>query len=110
MANIEYEYLTKNHILDKEIIDGYVDMMTDVCSSTREEIKINGETVPTEMVRDRFLGLTHEHILYVLDSMKQNTTLISNIRAYTLTALYNAPATMEQYYASLVRHDMANLG
>ena len=34
-------------------------------------------------------------------------SLIGNIRAYTLSALYNAPTTMEQYYASLVNHDMA---
>ena len=32
---------------------------------------------------------------------------IGNIRAYTLSALYNAPVTMEQYYASLVNHDLA---
>ena len=37
-----------------------------------------------------------------------NTTRIGNIRAYTLSALYNAPTTMEQYYASLVSHDLAD--
>ena len=59
------------------------------------------------MVKGRFLKLDHEHISYVLDSMNQNTTLIRNIKAYTLAALYNAPTTISQYYASLVSHDLA---
>ena len=32
---------------------------------------------------------------------------VGNIKAYTLAALYNAPATMGQYYASLVSRDLA---
>ena len=60
------------------------------------------------MVKDRFLKLTQEHIIYVMDCMKNNTVLISNIKAYTLTALYNAPVTITQYYESLVNHDLAN--
>ena len=40
--------------------------------------------------------------------MRQNTTRIVNIRAYMLSALYNAPVTINQYYTSLVSHDMAH--
>ena len=43
----------------------------------------------------------------ILDSLSQNTTLVKNIKAYTLAALYNAPTTISQYYASLVSHDLA---
>ena len=43
-----------------------------------------------------------------MDSMRQNTTRITNIRAYILSALYNAPLTISQYYTSLVSHDMAH--
>ena len=52
-------------------------------------------------------GIGREHICYVMDAMDRNTTHIGNIRAYTLSALYNAPATIEQYYASMVNHDLA---
>ncbi len=31
-----------------------------------------------------------------------------SIRIYILSALFNVPVTISQYYASLVRHDMAN--
>ena len=63
--------------------------------------------MPLDVVRSRFLKLTGEHIGYVVDCLRKNTTRIKNIRAYMLTALYNAPTTMDQYYTSLVSHDMA---
>ena len=58
-------------------------------------------------MRSRFLKLDREHILYVMEAMRQNTTRVGNIRAYTLSALYNAPATIGQYYTSQVSHDLA---
>ena len=45
-------------------------------------------------------------ILHNMDCMKKNTTKIRNIRGYLLTALYNAPATIEHYYQAAVQHDL----
>ena len=58
-------------------------------------------------VRERFYQLSHEHICYVLDCMKNTSTKIINMRAYTLTALFNAPLTVDQYYENLVNQDFA---
>ena len=51
--------------------------------------------------------LTHEHCDHMagLDALRETTTKIWNIRAYLLTALYNAPLTIGPYYAAAVRHD-----
>ena len=62
--------------------------------------------MPTEVVKNRLMKLKEEHIRYVLNSLKQNTTDVRNIRQYILTALYNAPATMGAYYQARVNHDM----
>ena len=91
-----------------ERIDGYVELMAEVCCTGRETVRVNGENMPATMVWNRLLKLDREHICYVMDAMDANTTRIGNIRAYTLSALYNAPTTMEQYYAALVSHDMAD--
>ena len=106
--NISYDLLLQENPYDDELIDGYVGLMVDVCCSSRPSIRISGEEIPTAVVRSRFLKLTKEHIGYVMDSMRQNTTRIVNIRAYMLSALYNAPLTINQYYTSLVSHDMAH--
>ena len=106
--NISYDLLLQENPYDDELIDGYVELMVDACCSSRTSIRISGEEIPTEVVRSRFLKLNKEHIGYVMDSMRQNTTRIVNIRAYMLSALYNAPLTISQYYTSLVSHDMAH--
>ena len=106
--NISYDLLLQENPYDDELIDGYVGLMVDVCCSSRPSLRISGEEIPTAVVRSRFLKLTKEHIGYVMDSMRQNTTRIVNIRAYMLSALYNAPLTINQYYTSLVSHDMAH--
>ena len=105
--NIEYSYLRSLHPNDMDRIDGYIELMAEICSSTRDYVRVNQEDIPTDAARARFLSLDRENLLYVLECMNKTTTQIGNIRAYTLSALYNAPATMEQYYASLVNHDMA---
>ena len=61
------------------------------------------------MVRNRFLKLEREHIEYVRDCLCHTTRTIGNIKAYTLASLFNAPVTMEQYYAALVSRDFPTL-
>lgn len=106
--NIDYDILLQDHPYEQETIDGYVELMLEVCCTGRKHTRINQDDVPTEIVRSRFLKLGKEHIEYVMDSLSSNTTKIGNIRAYTLSALYNAPVTISQYFTSLVSHDMAN--
>ena len=105
--NIDYSLLVMNHPMDINQIDGYVELMAEVMSSDRASWRINQSDIPTEQAARRFDTLNREHILYVKECLDNNTTQIANMRAYTLTALYNAPTTMQQYYASKVAHDMA---
>lgn len=107
-ANIDYDYLCQNHQSDMSLIDGYIELMVEACCSSKEYLLIGGNKLPQEIVKTRFYSLAQEHIVYVLDCMKNSTVLIGNIKAYTLTALYNAPVTIEQYYSSLVNHDLAS--
>lgn len=108
-ANLDYDILLADHPDDQELIDSYIELMAEICASKRPAVRISKEELPTEAVRSRFLGLTAEHIGYVLECMKKTTTSISNIKAYLLAALYNAPVTMEQYYASLVSKDFGEV-
>ncbi len=105
--NISYDLLLAEHPLDADLLEGYLDLIVEVCCSQQEYIRIGGQDQPAAVVKSRFLKLDKEHISYVLESLQKNTTLVKNVKAYTLTALYNAPTTIGQYYASLVSHDMA---
>ena len=105
--NIDYEHLLEEHPYDQELIDGYVELIVETCCSRREYIRVNQEDMPRDLVKSRLLKLDKEHIAYVMDCLSKNTTLVGNIKAYTLSALYNAPITISQHYTSLVSHDMA---
>ena len=106
LENIEYDYLIRNHPLDRDRLDELVELMVDTVCSHRETIRIAGDDYPAEVVKSRFLKLNSSHIEYVLDRMRENTTYVRNIKKYLLAALYNAPATIDSYYASLVNHDL----
>jgi len=105
--NIDYEGLVRDHPGDGELFDGYVELMVEAACSTRETVRVCGQDIPRAAVRSRLLKLGREHVLYVRDCLCHATAAIGNIKAYTLAALYNAPATMGQYYAALVSRDLA---
>ena len=105
--NISYDILLRDYGCDRELLDGCVEMMAEVCASAKETIRVNQEDMPVELVRSRFLKLDMTHIAYVLDYLSQNATPVGNIRGYMLSMLYNAPMTMGQYYAAQVNCDIA---
>ena len=105
--NISYGALLRDYGCDLEMLDGCVELMAEVCASTKETIRVNQEDIPIELVRSRFLKLDMAHIAYVLDYLSRNATPVGNIRGYMLSVLYNAPITIGHYYAAQVSHDMA---
>lgn len=106
--NIEYEILAERE-MDMAELNEIVALMTDVCCGTSPTIHISGNDYPRDMVVGRFLHLDSGHIEYVMETMDHTTTDIRNIRAYLLTALFNAPVTYDYYWRQRVRHDMPEL-
>ena len=93
---------------DSEMLDNILELIVETVCTKRPLIRIGAEERPTEIVRSRFMKLNAEHIRYVMDCFKENTTKIRNIRQYMLTTIYNAPTTIDTYYDALVRHDMSH--
>ncbi len=105
--NIEYEhYMKYDKDSHKEMYEEIYETICDVVCVKRETIRINGDDYPYELVKSRFLKLTSSHLEYVIGCIKDTITKITNIRAYLITALYNAPSTMSHYYQQAVQHDM----
>lgn len=101
---IGYEKL-KNEFDEKQL-DNIVGLMTETFKSEKERIRIAGENLEAQRVKERFAALTDNHIRYVLECIQnQSGNGIRNIRQYLLTSLYNAPVTMESYYAARERPD-----
>ena len=99
--NIDYQYHAR------EDVDELVELMIEVMMMPEDSmIRIAGVEKPVALVKSRFMKLNYSHIEYVLFCLNRNTTKVGNIKAYLLTALYNAPATINSYYQAEVNHDM----
>lgn len=103
--NIAYDSLVVDYRVHDEI-DEIVEIMLDAVCSGKPFLVIGKEDVPKEVVKSRLLKLDSEHIRYVLGCIHENTTKVRNIKQYILTCLYNAPATISNYYTALVNYDM----
>ena len=86
------------YVADKKIADAAV--------ATGYFMLVGGEEKPQVVVKGQFLKLDYSHVEYVLDCLKKNTTKVRNIKAYLLSALYNAVSTIGHYYQAEVNHDL----
>ena len=106
--NISYDILMQDMKFDGDRLDEIVDIMLETVCTRRKTIRIAGDDYPAELVKAKFMKLDSEHIRFVLDCMRENTTKIRNIKQYLRAVLFNAPSTIGNYYTSLVAHDMAS--
>ncbi len=105
--NIEYEhFMTYGHSGDRELFDELFEVICEVVCIKRKTVKVGGEDYPYELVKSKFLKLKSSHLEYVIFCMQRTTTKIANIKAYMITALYNAPNTINHFYQQEVQHDM----
>ncbi len=102
--NIDYDILVQNN--PDVDIGGMVGIMLDAICSKRDYLNINSDSLPKEVVKSRLLKLDSEHINYVIECLKKNTTKVGNIKSYLLTALYNSYTTQDHYYRAEVNHDL----
>lgn len=106
--NISYDALAEDMKFDRDRLDEIVDLMLETVCTARKTIRIAGDDYPAELVKSKFMKLDSEHIRFVLDCMRENTTKVRNIKQYLRAVLFNAPSTIGNYYTALVAHDMAN--
>ena len=106
MENIDYDILLTDMPYDHDRLEEILELLVETVCSSKKYIRVAGADYPAEVVRSRLLKLTAEHIKFVFDCLKENTTKVRNIKQYLLTTLYNAPTTIGNYYSALVQHDM----
>lgn len=91
--NIEYLSLIQEKPEEKETIDLMLNLMTEVIKNKTDR-RINQSRIPFEKLKEQLLILKKEHIAYVLLVLSENKNKISNLRAYLLSLLYNAPVNI----------------
>lgn len=109
--NIDYDIMKQDHKWRyRDMYEELYQIICDVVCVPRQVIRIEGEDYPYSLVKSKFLKLNKSHLEYVISCMERNTTKIANIKAYLITALYNAPNTIAHFYSAEVNHDMYGIG
>ena len=104
--NIGYDsFVQSRNESEMQEIDEIVAIMAEVVAFAENPIYINKDPIPADMVRARFLKVGYNEIDYVIFALHRNYTRIGNIRSYLISAVYNAPSTMNTYWGAEVRHD-----
>ena len=104
--NIGYDDFVREHPYDAAQLDEMVELMVEAVCSKKKNLRVAGNDFPQAVVKSRLLKLDSEHIRFVFDCLRENTTQVRNMKQYLLTVLYNAPATIENHYAAQVNHDL----
>ena len=100
-----FDALIAGHPDDEDMLREMLELLVDTVCSKRRFIRIAGDDKPAEVVKAQLMKLNSDHLRFVLMCLKENTTLVRNMRQYLLAALYNAPLTMNNYYTARVQHD-----
>lgn len=109
--NIEYEHHMKFDRPDeRSLYEELYSVICEVVCVRHRSVRVGGEEYPHRLVKERFLKLGEDHLRYVIECMRNTSTRITNIKAYMITALYNAPMTMNHYYQQEVNYDMRGGG
>ena len=104
--NISYSSLASSPFYPKQELDELVEIMVDIMMLPKDAaVRINGSVKSAQIVKSHFLKLNQDHMEYVLSCLKANTGKVHNIKSYLLTALYNAPLTMDNFYRAEANHD-----
>ena len=102
-SQIGYSCLVTPYNRDR--MDEIVELMVEILCTGRKTITISGAEYPAELVRERMRKINSMHIEYIFGCLEQNASRVRNIKKYLLTTLFNAPATMGNYYDAQVRYD-----
>ena len=108
-----FDLLCEGRPGDKDKLTEILELMAETLCSAQSTMRIAGSTYPASLVKERFRSLNSLHMEYVLNCLEENPSMVRNIKQYLKTVLFNAPATMNNYYASQVnfhRHFALNNG
>ncbi|MBE7040662.1 MAG: hypothetical protein E7400_01700 [Ruminococcaceae bacterium] len=102
--NIDYEILKERYT--DGMLEEIVSVMVEAVCGTSPTVRIGDNEFPREVVKSQMLKINSEHVEYVIDCIKKNTTKVRNIKAYMLRCIYSAPQTISHYYTAEVNHDL----
>ncbi|MBO4678228.1 MAG: replication initiator protein A [Lachnospiraceae bacterium] len=102
-----FDSLVSGHPYKRDELEEIVALITDVMTTRKGLIRVNGDDKPVAVVKSRMMTLDSTHIEYVLECLENRPEDVRNMRGYLLSLLFTAPTTISNYYSAQVKYDMA---
>ena len=88
------------------MLNELIDLIIEMESCQSETMLIAGAVYPRELVASRMQMLNAECVRYVLDCLREVKPKIRNMKKYLMAALFNAPATIENFTEARVQREV----
>ena len=103
--NSQFDYY-KDKPMSLENLKDILNIIKDLYMlNDNQYITISGNKVYAKDIIKILNSYDYDTVQYVLESIKNNSADIKNIKAYTIATLYNAPKTINLYYSGKVNND-----
>lgn len=102
----EYNFMLMDRPHEQGIIDSVFDYIYDTLNDPGEFIRVQRSMKPKRVVVSRFMKLTRESILFVIDRYQAQINRIQYPKQYIITQLYEAPAQFEMDITNRVMNDL----
>ena len=102
---LDYSLILEHQPGKRAMLDTIINVIAEAERKASKTLRVGKIDMPKEQVISRLRQLDFTHIEYIFDCMTESSPDIRNIRAYLLTTLYNAPESIDAYYAARVAHD-----
>lgn len=79
LEQLDYDLLLQDSHYDHTELEEILELLIDTCCTNRKMIRIAGDDKPVEVVKSRLMKLDGEHIKFVLDCLRENTTKVRNM-------------------------------
>lgn len=107
-TNISYDYLVEDRRIDSSQLNEILNIMVEILQQEKGVLFISDNHRDIEEVKARFLEINQFHIEYILECLNKVDTEIKNFRAYIISTVFNAPTTINLYYANRYAVDQKN--
>ena len=92
---------------DMTLIDEFITIALDAILSDSDNIRINGQNKPRDLVRSNLLKLRYNNIVHVLEQFKKQRQQIQKKPQYILSMLYHSPMEFNAHYSNLRLSDQS---
>lgn len=93
--NVKYDiYMEQLHPIEASRYQEMYELICDVVCGEYESMEIGDKRYSSQHVKEKFLKLTDDHLMYVMNSYDGTSTKVKSRYNYLRTSLFNAVSTM----------------